>query len=1170
MSSMAQRISIKTLPPPPPPPPPSGADGIRVMYDEDLSSRLHFKEEIGFGNWGSVWLCMPYAESSDGRPEPLNDVKVATKLVHRSKTATTKARVQSLWNEWKIVTSLGQSPHPSIIDFYSFVVSDSYALITMAYHPRLVSVEVPEPYAKEWFRSLLSGVQYLHDRGIAHNDIKPANILLSAANVPVIVDFGFAKQYDPKAADAFHSNLSYGTPEYLSPERAAGHMHDSRKSDVWSLGVTFFEILIGRTPFEKVEGEVFSTKEQLQKYWSLTLRGKWVGEWSLSPAMENLLRRMICPNADLRCTAAAAMADAYWEQSGSSEVKARASARSRANRKSAHLSSDTSNVDPRRIFDGVPYRQPRHKEGTESALPSWSKADKENVGAEERREKSKEKRKESEKDKEKAREKDKKTRSRTPATPHDKENVRPEPSTPSPRLKREKTRSSTILRVSRIGSIRHGRSQSQAQPTENTPPEKATPTRMHGGIHIPSLLGLGALSPASPVKYIPQSTVRPTPSPAPRKDADKENRVRQSPSPLHTSSSDSLRRKPLGPRKPSPPGSPALAPRTVLGDRTRTNGAPPAEAKPDSVVERMREWERERQRLRAREREEERRREAEADAAVAAAEQAREEREMRRDMERQRALEIELDRQREREEAEERARLEALREAHEREVHEERGRREAQALQQSGVRMHGRSASTCSPPPVQPAAPLSPLVEESESQLYGNESRSANESGLSMLKQSWKMSLDRTKRLYKSSTLVLGLAGGAGEDADYSRSRSTSFSTWEGESSEGVSPHPAIRHAAQNEEDGDDNQVDRMTLWLRNVEKVVEDARQNFAASVNTPLPPLPVAPSSRPPPLSPTSTMSRSQHSSRVRRRILPANQIFADESEVNKPDSGVSSPQKASTEPTSVVDLSIPIIPDENASQVSLVPVPCVPEAPMTPAHARARRATIYTRSPDTNRRKPSLEIEMNKHKEKSRSQHDLGRPITPVTRLQFELEQLPKPGPAPRLSMLLEKAQFIRDPVARRSSELFSMIEAPVEPVKDDLTASPFHVEPYPARLQPNCPTLDTPGRKHVEGVYDRFLMSTTGVRRVGLGYQSDAIAQPKPKPALTKRNSSFFHKRPMPPPVSSEDLRRNSMSPDEFGAMRTPAPASASTAAAKDDVTHSVSIVRRAIKAMTAKR
>ena len=71
---------------------------------------------------------------------------------------------------------------------------------------------------------------------------------------------------------AFQSNLSYGTPEYLSPERARGLLHDTRKSDVWSLGITFFEILMGRTPFEHSEGEQFATKEDLENYWARTVR----------------------------------------------------------------------------------------------------------------------------------------------------------------------------------------------------------------------------------------------------------------------------------------------------------------------------------------------------------------------------------------------------------------------------------------------------------------------------------------------------------------------------------------------------------------------------------------------------------------------------------------------------------------------------------------------------------------------------------------------------------------------------------------------------------------------------------------------------------------------------------------------------------------------------------
>ncbi|KZT42632.1 kinase-like protein [Sistotremastrum suecicum HHB10207 ss-3] len=290
---------------------------IYSLSDQGLANIYRFVEEIGFGNWGSVWACEhrnkpPRAPDDDDECD--RESRVAVKVVFRHKTPTTAARVKSLWNEMKIVRSFKYDPHPSIVPFHNFIITPSYALITMQYLPRLIPVEVSETKAREWFRSLLSGVEFLHKRGVVHNDIKPANILLSPATppVPVLVDFGFAEKYDTGSRKAFISNLAYGTPEYLSPERARGLPHDTRKSDVWSLGITFFEILVGRTPFEEHEGEVFSTKEDLERYWARTMKGKWVGVWKFSRGVEKLLKRMISPNADLRYTARDASADVYF------------------------------------------------------------------------------------------------------------------------------------------------------------------------------------------------------------------------------------------------------------------------------------------------------------------------------------------------------------------------------------------------------------------------------------------------------------------------------------------------------------------------------------------------------------------------------------------------------------------------------------------------------------------------------------------------------------------------------------------------------------------------------------------------------------------------------------------------------------------------------------------
>ncbi|EIW80879.1 kinase-like protein, partial [Coniophora puteana RWD-64-598 SS2] len=280
---------------------------VHRVTDDRVAHYLQFIQEIGFGNWGSVWLAHPRHAHHQAVGMP-----VAVKLVIRDQTPENAARLRSLWREMKIVSAFKDDPHPSIVPFHSFIMTPLRAMITMPYLPRLVPVEVPEPKAKNWFRSLLSGIHFLHVRGVVHNDIKPANILLSPEGVPVLVDFGFAEKTQRNKLNPFQSNLTYGTPEYLSPERARGIAHDTRKSDVWSLGVTFFEILVGRTPFELAEGESLETQEDLEKYWERTMRGEWVGTWSFSKSVEKLLRRMIMPNADLRCNTEQATRDVYW------------------------------------------------------------------------------------------------------------------------------------------------------------------------------------------------------------------------------------------------------------------------------------------------------------------------------------------------------------------------------------------------------------------------------------------------------------------------------------------------------------------------------------------------------------------------------------------------------------------------------------------------------------------------------------------------------------------------------------------------------------------------------------------------------------------------------------------------------------------------------------------
>lgn len=272
---------------------PKGANDIFSLTDAALAERYQFIEEIGYGNWGSVWKCRPKAD-----PSP--SARVAIKLVHRSKNPTSSARVRSLWQEFKCIRALRPLSHPSIVTMHSFTITPSYSLIAMAYHPRLMPVELPETKCVSYFRQLISAVDFLHSNGCSHNDIKPANILLSDEDRPVLVDFGFAQMYDLSNKDRFLSSLSWGTPEYLSPERARGVLHDERLSDVWALGVTLYEIVVGRTPFEKTESEEFLSREALEVYYHRTTSSAFCGTYSISEELENLLHQMVEPNTNLR------------------------------------------------------------------------------------------------------------------------------------------------------------------------------------------------------------------------------------------------------------------------------------------------------------------------------------------------------------------------------------------------------------------------------------------------------------------------------------------------------------------------------------------------------------------------------------------------------------------------------------------------------------------------------------------------------------------------------------------------------------------------------------------------------------------------------------------------------------------------------------------------------
>ena len=106
----------------------------------------------------------------------------------------------------------------------------------------------PVAFALRVIREIATALDYAHKKGFVHRDVKPDNILLRDDGSSALTDFGIARALDP-AARMTQTGAVVGTPHYMSPEQARGKSIDGR-SDLYSLGVVLYELLVGRVPYQ--------------------------------------------------------------------------------------------------------------------------------------------------------------------------------------------------------------------------------------------------------------------------------------------------------------------------------------------------------------------------------------------------------------------------------------------------------------------------------------------------------------------------------------------------------------------------------------------------------------------------------------------------------------------------------------------------------------------------------------------------------------------------------------------------------------------------------------------------------------------------------------------------------------------------------------------------------
>ena len=179
--------------------------------------------------------------------------KVAIKSLHNH-LITNNTQKERFIGEAKL---LSQLDHTSVVTLYDYIADANGSHLIMEFVDGLplddlinkISGPIQELRAIEIIIQVLEGIQHIHNKNIVHRDIKPSNIIIDKNDNVKLLDFGIAKDY---AGDSFKTVIGEGvggTPMFMSPEHVNG-TQITIKSDIYSLGVTLWQMLTGSAPYE--------------------------------------------------------------------------------------------------------------------------------------------------------------------------------------------------------------------------------------------------------------------------------------------------------------------------------------------------------------------------------------------------------------------------------------------------------------------------------------------------------------------------------------------------------------------------------------------------------------------------------------------------------------------------------------------------------------------------------------------------------------------------------------------------------------------------------------------------------------------------------------------------------------------------------------------------------
>jgi serine/threonine-protein kinase len=210
--------------------------------------KYRVKSELGRGGMGAVYLA----------EQPGLGREVAIKELIQSAAADPVA-LQRFLQEAQV---MARTSHPNLVQVHDLELIGTSNYIVLEFvrgkslRERLSQGPMSPPQVFAVMHGVLQALDYAHKHAVVHRDMKPENVLLSDEGMVKVADFGIARLTDDTGAGstATKTGTTVGTPQYMSPEQVASSKVDGR-SDLYSAGIMFYELVVGQPPFTASEAD---------------------------------------------------------------------------------------------------------------------------------------------------------------------------------------------------------------------------------------------------------------------------------------------------------------------------------------------------------------------------------------------------------------------------------------------------------------------------------------------------------------------------------------------------------------------------------------------------------------------------------------------------------------------------------------------------------------------------------------------------------------------------------------------------------------------------------------------------------------------------------------------------------------------------------------------------